>query len=249
MPGDFPNRNLQEFVPFLEERGELIRIPEPVDPHLEITEICDRTLRAGGPALLFERPKGHRVPVLGNLFGTPELESVLRVLSLDFVLIGFAVIPTALLTRRLDFRTLAIGEIVGPDWRLDDIHIGFESAAGDRLGGHLVTGHVDGMAHLVSRHPDARAERLEFQVPPSLARYVARKGSVCLDGVSLTVNEVDGCNFSVCLIPHTLEITTLGDLQSGDPVNLEVDLVARYLERLNDPDLQDATSWQEPGEA
>ena len=122
-------------------------------------------------------------------------------------------------------------------------------AAGDRLGGHLVTGHVDGMAHLVSRHPDARAERLEFQVPPSLARYVARKGSVCLDGVSLTVNEVDGCNFSVCLIPHTLEITTLGDLQSGDPVNLEVDLVARYLERLNDPDLQDATSWQEPGEA
>jgi riboflavin synthase len=122
-------------------------------------------------------------------------------------------------------------------------------AAGDRLGGHLVTGHVDGMAHLVSRHPDARAERLQFEVPLALARYVARKGSVCLDGVSLTVNEVDGCNFSVCLIPHTLEITTLGDLQSGDPVNLEVDLVARYLERLNDPDLQDATSWQEPGEA
>lgn len=122
-------------------------------------------------------------------------------------------------------------------------------AAGDRLGGHLVTGHVDGMARLVSRHPDARAERLEFEVPTSLARYVARKGSVCLDGVSLTVNEVDGCNFSVCLIPHTLEVTTLGDLQSGDPVNLEVDLVARYLERLNDPDLQDTASGQEPDEA
>jgi riboflavin synthase len=121
--------------------------------------------------------------------------------------------------------------------------------AGDRLGGHLVTGHVDGMAHLVSRYPDARAERLEFEVPPSLARYVARKGSVCLDGVSLTVNEVDGCRFSVCLIPHTLEVTTLGDLQSGDPVNLEVDLVARYLERLNDPDLQDTAGAQEPGEA
>jgi riboflavin synthase len=108
-------------------------------------------------------------------------------------------------------------------------------AAGERLGGHLVTGHVDGMAHLVSRHEDARAERLEFEVPAPLARYVARKGSVCLDGVSLTVNEVTGPRFSVCLIPHTLEITTLGALQEGDPVNLEVDLVARYLERLSDP--------------
>jgi riboflavin synthase len=114
-------------------------------------------------------------------------------------------------------------------------------AAGDRLGGHLVTGHVDGMAHLVSRAPDARAERLEFEVPPSLARYVARKGSVCLDGVSLTVNEVAGCRFSVCLIPHTLDVTTLGSLGVGDPVNLEVDLVARYLERLTDPEAQEPT--------
>jgi riboflavin synthase len=122
-------------------------------------------------------------------------------------------------------------------------------AAGDRLGGHLVTGHVDGTARLVSRHPDARAERLEFEVPTLLARYVARKGSVCLDGVSLTVNEVDGCNFSVCLIPHTLEVTTLGDLNRGDAVNLEVDLVARYLERLNDPELQDTASGQKASEA
>lgn len=122
-------------------------------------------------------------------------------------------------------------------------------AAGERLGGHLVTGHVDGMAHLVSRHPDARAERLEFEVPPPLARYVARKGSVCLDGVSLTVNEVDGCRFSVCLIPHTLEVTTLGDLQVGDPVNLEVDLVARYLERLNDPELENADNGAQRVEA
>jgi len=107
--------------------------------------------------------------------------------------------------------------------------------ADDRLGGHLVTGHVDGLATLRERHPDARAERLEFEVPVQLARYVARKGSVCLDGVSLTVNEVAGCRFSVCLIPHTLEITTLGALSPGDQVNLEVDLVARYLERLADP--------------
>jgi riboflavin synthase len=107
--------------------------------------------------------------------------------------------------------------------------------AEDRLGGHLVTGHVDGLATLLERHPDARAERLEFEVPAHLARYVARKGSVCLDGVSLTVNEVSGRRFSVCLIPHTLEITTLGALRPGDRVNLEVDLVARYLERLADP--------------
>lgn len=104
-----------------------------------------------------------------------------------------------------------------------------------RLGGHLVTGHVDGLAKLVARRPDARAERLDFEVPAHLARYIARKGSVCLDGVSLTVNSVDGRRFSVCLIPHTLEITTLGTLEPGDSVNLEVDLVARYLERLAEP--------------
>jgi riboflavin synthase len=107
--------------------------------------------------------------------------------------------------------------------------------AEDRLGGHLVTGHVDGLATLLERRPDGRAERLEFEVPGELARYVARKGSVCLDGVSLTVNSVDGRRFSVCLIPHTLEITTLGELLPGQRVNLEVDLVARYLERLAEP--------------
>lgn len=108
--------------------------------------------------------------------------------------------------------------------------------AADRLGGHLVTGHVDGKACLLSRRGDGRAERFEFEVPAALSRYVARKGSVCLDGVSLTVNEVDGSRFGVCLIPHTLEVTTLGLLQAGDDVNLEVDLVARYLERLGNPD-------------
>jgi len=123
--------------------------------------------------------------------------------------------------------------------------------AEDRLGGHLVTGHVDGLATLLERHPDARAERLEFEVPAPLARYVARKGSVCLDGVSLTVNEVSGRRFSVCLIPHTLEVTTLGALRPGDRVNLEVDLVARYLERLAEPfsaNQPDAAAGRENGE-
>lgn len=107
----------------------------------------------------------------------------------------------------------------------------------DRLGGHMVSGHVDGIGRLVKRFPDARAERFEFELPQSLSRYVAKKGSVCIDGVSLTVNEVDVNRFSVCLIPHTLEITTLGRLQPGDEVNIEVDLIARYLERLVNPEL------------
>jgi len=102
----------------------------------------------------------------------------------------------------------------------------------DRLGGHMVNGHVDGMGCLLSRRQDARAERFEFELPADLARYVARKGSVTIDGVSLTVNDVDGVRFWVCLIPHTLEVTTLGMLRSGDAVNIEVDLIARYLERL-----------------
>lgn len=117
----------------------------------------------------------------------------------------------------------------------DEVNLELALRLQDHLGGHLVSGHVDGRARLVSRHPDARSERFEFEVPPSLQRYVVKKGSVCLDGVSLTVNEVEGNRFTVCLIPHTLEITTLGRLQPGDELNLEVDLVARYLERLLDP--------------
>ena len=109
----------------------------------------------------------------------------------------------------------------------------------DRMGGHLVTGHVDGLGRLVSRHEDGRAERFEFEVPRTLAKYVARKGSVCINGVSLTVNDVDGLRFGVCLIPHTTLITTLGDLQPGDEVNIEVDLIARYLERLMSPEFAD----------
>lgn len=117
----------------------------------------------------------------------------------------------------------------------DPVNLELALRPDDRLGGHLVTGHVDGIARLISHRPDARAERLEFEVPGSLARYIARKGSVCLDGVSLTVNAVDGARFSVCLIPHTLDVTTLGRLQPGGRVNLEVDLVARYVERLAIP--------------
>lgn len=100
------------------------------------------------------------------------------------------------------------------------------------LGGHFVSGHVDGIGHLRSAQEDARSWRLEFELPAALAKYVARKGSVTIDGVSLTVNDVEGARFGVNIIPHTHEQTTLGLLASGDAVNIEVDLIARYLERL-----------------
>jgi len=102
----------------------------------------------------------------------------------------------------------------------------------DRLGGHLVSGHVDGVGEVVAVAPDARSLRWEFAVPSSLARYIAAKGSVAVNGVSLTVNAVDGRRFGVNLIPHTMERTTFGDLAPGSRVNIEVDLMARYAERL-----------------
>jgi riboflavin synthase len=104
--------------------------------------------------------------------------------------------------------------------------------AGDPLGGHYVSGHVDGVARVIAAASDARSLRMEFEVPAALARYIARKGSVCIDGVSLTVNDVARNRFGVNLIPHTLQVTTLGSSQAGTQVNVEVDIIARYLERL-----------------
>ena len=102
----------------------------------------------------------------------------------------------------------------------------------DRLGGHLVSGHVDGLGKVVSVAPDARSQRWTFEVPASLARYIAAKGSVCIDGTSLTVNEVTGHRFGVNLIPHTVEHTAFHAKRAGDAVNIEVDVIARYVERL-----------------
>jgi riboflavin synthase len=104
--------------------------------------------------------------------------------------------------------------------------------AGQALGGHYVTGHVDGRARVVAITEDARSSRVSFEVPATLARYIASKGSATIDGVSLTVNEVEGRRFGVNLIPHTREVTTLGELAPGAMVNLEVDIIARYVERL-----------------
>ena len=104
--------------------------------------------------------------------------------------------------------------------------------AGDALGGHMVSGHVDALGNLRRMHADARSRRMEFELPAELAKFVAAKGSICINGISLTINNVDGPRFDVNIIPHTLKVTTLGELRAGDDVNIEIDLVARYLERL-----------------
>ena len=100
------------------------------------------------------------------------------------------------------------------------------------LGGHLVSGHVDGVGEIVALHEDARSTRYEVQVPDELARYIAKKGSVCIDGVSLTVNDVNGNQFGINIIPHTKQHTIFANYRTGTPVNIEVDVIARYVERL-----------------
>ena len=105
---------------------------------------------------------------------------------------------------------------------------------GDELGGHLVLGHVDGVAAVRTREAVGDSVRFGFDAPAGLARFIAEKGSVALDGVSLTVNRVDGVHFEINLIPHTLACTTFGALETGDSVNLEIDMLARYVARLNE---------------
>ena len=104
--------------------------------------------------------------------------------------------------------------------------------AGDALGGHLVNGHVDAVGRLTATHQDARSWRMQFELPAGLMRYVASKGSICINGVSLTVNEVGERRFDVNIIPHTYEVTTLGELAGDGGVNIEIDVIARYVARL-----------------
>ena len=101
-----------------------------------------------------------------------------------------------------------------------------------RLGGHLVSGHVDGVGEVLWRKTDARSERFRLRAPAGLAKYIAEKGSICVDGISLTVNRVEGAEFELNIVPHTLTATTMEDFAAGRRVNLEVDIIARYLERL-----------------
>lgn len=127
------------------------------------------------------------------------------------------------------------------DWQVGDT-INLEQALkmGDELGGHIVSGHVDGFATVESIEPVGDSHVVRFTAPPSLARFIAPKGSVTLDGVSLTVNDVAGVTFSVNIIQHTWEMTTLGDLQPGTKLNMEIDMLARYVARLAEFEMPDA---------
>mgnify|MGYP003604049970 CR=1 FL=1 len=105
---------------------------------------------------------------------------------------------------------------------------------GDELGGHIVSGHVDGVAEITALRDEGESTRFSFRAPEALAKYIAPKGSVALDGASLTVNEVDGCSFGINIIPHTKAVTTFGTARVGDKVNLEIDTLARYVARLTE---------------
>ncbi|KPL54952.1 riboflavin synthase subunit alpha [Prosthecomicrobium hirschii] len=131
--------------------------------------------------------------------------------------------------------TLAVTTMA--DWTVGTrINLERSLTLGQEMGGHMVTGHVDGLAEIVERQAEGDMAVFTFKVPAELARFVARKGSVALDGTSLTVNAVEGDRFSVMLIPHTIAVTTWGTRQAGDHVNIEVDLMARYVARLAEAD-------------
>lgn len=120
-----------------------------------------------------------------------------------------------------------------PDWKVGQ-RVNLEKALTPqaRLGGHIVSGHVDGVGEIVSRHPDARSERFRIRAPGDLAKYIAHKGSITVDGTSLTVNKVEGAEFELNIVPHTLQMTIMNSYRTGTRINLEVDVLARYLERL-----------------
>ncbi len=117
----------------------------------------------------------------------------------------------------------------------DDVNVEPALRAGDPLGGHVVQGHVDGVGSVRSIEPEGEGRRIWIDAAPGIVRYCVEKGSITVDGVSLTVAGLDGAGFAVALIPHTLAVTTLGALAAGDPVNLEVDVLAKYVERLMPP--------------
>ena len=141
------------------------------------------------------------------------------------------------------FRVQASAETLGRStlgtWRVGTpVNLERSLKLGDELGGHLVAGHVDGVGRLVSQREEGDSIRLDFEAPAALAPGIAVKGSIAIDGVSLTVNGVTGARFGVNIIPHTRAVTSLGSLKVGDPVNLELDLIARYVARLMGKDLQ-----------
>ncbi|HEV3009009.1 MAG TPA: riboflavin synthase [Burkholderiales bacterium] len=176
------------------------------------------------------------VQAVGRIVRTSPLEIDSGHLDLAAVAVGDSICVqgvclTVTATRPRGFTADVSEETLRVTTGLDrpgEVNLEKSLAVGDKLGGHLVTGHVDGVGEVTSRNGTVVA----FRIPDPLAKYVAAKGSICVDGVSLTVNRVRGAEFEVNLIPHTLEVTTLSRLQAGAKVNLEIDLIARYVERM-----------------
>jgi riboflavin synthase len=169
-------------------------------------------LEVGAPWLAGELEPGESVAVNGCCLTVAEATAA-----------GFAADLVAETLRRTALGGLAAGARVNLERPV---------TLGGRLGGHLVQGHVDGVARVLDRRPVGEGEEVRIELPPDLERYVVEKGSITVDGVSLTVAGVGPGWFTVALVPHTLEVTTLGDRHPGDPVQLEVDVVAKYIERL-----------------
>lgn len=192
------------FTGIVEEIGEVLDLRRT-------DEVVVLTVR--GPTVTSDARPGDSIAVNGVCLTVADLE------------------PPATFRVELVPETLARSSLAGVD-RGTRVNLERAVAVGGRLGGHIVQGHVDGVATLLSRNPGARSDELRFALPPGLARYVVEKGSITVDGVSLTVAATDGASFTVALIPTTLAHTTLGARAQGDTVNLEVDVVAKYVERL-----------------
>jgi riboflavin synthase len=166
--------------------------------------------------------------------------------SAETIALGASIACNGCCLTAVTVETAAAGSIIGVDvsnetlskttlasWQTGQpINLERALKAGDEFGGHIVSGHIDGVARTIAVTADGHSRRFEFEVPAQLAKFIAAKGSVALDGTSLTVNSVEGRRFTVNLIPHTLTVTTWGRTKPGDAVNLEIDLIARYTARL-----------------
>ncbi|WP_026926713.1 riboflavin synthase [Granulicoccus phenolivorans] len=192
------------FTGIVEELGEVAAIEPATD---------SAVLRLRGPLVVSDATHGASISVNGVCLTVVDSDAE-----------SFSVDVMAETLHRSSLGSLAVG---------DPVNLERAMPADGRFGGHIVQGHVDGTAVLLTREPGDRWEVLTFDLPPALARYVVEKGSITVDGVSLTVSAVTDDTFSVSLIPTTLALTTLGRRRPGDRVNLEVDVIAKYVERLN----------------
>ena len=193
---------------------------------------------------------GHITELTPRNDGTPTVRLTVDAgqLDLDDVLLGDSIACNGVCLTVVDRRENSFSVDASPETLSCTIGldspgpINLEKALrlADRLGGHLVSGHVDGVGEVLRFDPVGDNRLLEIRAPKPLAKYIARKGSITVNGVSLTTNTVDGACFTINLISHTLEATTLGTLQAGRRVNLEIDLIARYVERMLNPDTEEA---------